>query len=124
MIHLDTNFLILAGRVGTPQAAHYDAWLAAGERFATSAMAWAEFQCGPVTLVEVRTAVQMVGSPEPIMPADATKAAELFNLGGRRRGSLADCLIAAVALRAGAGLATENKADFAPFAGTGLRVLP
>ncbi len=66
----------------------------------------------------------MVGTPVPLMPADAVKAAELFNLAGRRRGSLADCLIAAAALRAGAAVATENRADFAPFAAAGVRVVP
>ena len=124
MIHLDTNFLILAGRIGTAQAAQYNAWLVAGERFAVSAMAWAEFQCGPATLVEARTAMKMVEEVVPIMPADATKGAELFNLAGRRRGSLADCLIAAVALRCGASPATENRADFAPFVSAGLQVVP
>ena len=55
---------------------------------------------------------------------DAALAARLFNLAGRRRGSLADCIIAAVALRVGAAVATENRADFLPFAAAGVRVVP
>jgi predicted nucleic acid-binding protein len=66
----------------------------------------------------------LVGPRIPVEAADAAKAAELFNLAGRRRGSLADCLIAAVALRCGASLATENRADFAPFVSAGLQVVP
>ena len=48
--------------------------------------------------------------------------AQLFNEGGRRRASLVNCMIASVALRAGAALATANPSDFRPIATTGLRV--
>jgi len=53
---------------------------------------------------------------------DGEEAARLFNLGGRRRGSHADCMIAASAIAAGAGLATRNPADFARSAPQGLRL--
>ena len=46
---------------------------------------------------------------------DSEMTARLFNLGGRRRGTLADCMIAAVAIRAGASLATTNPADLRRF---------
>jgi predicted nucleic acid-binding protein len=58
--------------------------------------------------------------PEPFLPVDAALAASLFNHTGRRSRSLADCMIAAVAIRCGAKLATLNTGDFQPLTGHGL----
>ena len=56
------------------------------------------------------------------MGEDAGTTAMLFNRAGRRRGSLLDCMIAAIALRAGAALATANQADFRRLRAAGLRL--
>jgi predicted nucleic acid-binding protein len=50
-------------------------------------------------------------------------AAQLFNLGGRRRGSLGDRMIAAVAVRLDAALATRNRADFGRLTPAGRRLV-
>jgi predicted nucleic acid-binding protein len=122
MIHLDTNYLIRALVPGTPQAAQLNTWIISGESIGICAMAWAEFLCGPVSAAQAAAAVAILGLVESVSSADASVAANLFNSSGRRRGSLADCIIAAVAMRFGASVATENRADFNPFAG--LRLVP
>ncbi len=121
---LDTGFLILGLTPGSSQDAHLRRWLAAGETVRVSIMVWAEFLCGPVSASQTQIATAMVGEPVPLLAVDAARAAELFNAAGRRRGSLADCLIAATALRLGAPLVTENAADFRRFEPMGLQVLP
>jgi predicted nucleic acid-binding protein len=115
MIHLDTNFLIAALTPDTPSEGRLTAWLINGEKFGISSIAWSEFLCGPVTEQERMVAALLLLSPEPFLAVDAEKAAELFNQTGRRSRSLADCQIAAVAMRIGAAIATENENDFKPF---------
>ena len=75
-------------------------------------MAWAEFLCGPVRRPDAHDAAELLGEPVPLTGLDATVGAHLFNMSARRRGSLADCLIAASAVNAGAALATSNLDDF------------
>lgn len=123
MIHLDTNYLIGLLVKGSPQAANVDGWLAAGESLAASAIAWTEFLNGPASPLEiarVRTVLQ--SRIFPFAEADAGEAARLFNNTGRRRGSRFDCLIAAMAIQAGAQLATVNESDFKPLIPHGLRL--
>ena len=54
---------------------------------------------------------------------DATLSARLFNATGRRRGSMQDCMIAAVAIRSSASLATNNALDFRRFVAHGLTIV-
>ena len=123
MILLDTNFLILGLVSGSGQDQRLREWLQAGETLAVSVMVWAEFLCGPVTPDQIRLAAQFLGRPEVLLPEDADRAAALYNATGRRRGSLADCLIASTCLRLIAPIATDNVADFRPFEPMGLMVL-
>lgn len=122
MIHLDTSFLIQALVTGSAADEKLQDWLLRGEEVGISSIALSEFLCGPLTAAEAQLAERLLGSPEPFLTADASKAAELFNATGRRSRSLADCQIAAVALRCGANLATVNVADFTPFQSHGLRL--
>jgi predicted nucleic acid-binding protein len=122
VIHLDTSFLIGAGRRGTREERHLRRWLSAEQVVRMSAIAWAEYLCGPVSVAAVEDAAELVGEPIGFVALDATLAAQLFNAAGRRRGTLADCMIAATAIRSGAALATVNVADFARFAPLGLTI--
>ena len=120
MIHLDTNFLIWALLPGSAAEAKLQTWKKDGEALAISSIAWSEFLCGPLTQNDETLAHMLFPAPEPFLASDAQKAAELFNATGRRSRSLADCQIAAVALRCGARMATANASDFARFHAHGL----
>ncbi len=123
MIQLDTSFLIHGLVRGSGEDQLLREWLSAGETLAASAIAWAEFLCGPLEGSHLQLASRVVTHRLPFAEEDAALAAELFNDSGRRRGSFVDCLIAAVALRSGAPLATSNPSDFERFAPAGLEVL-
>lgn len=120
MIHMDTNFLIKVLSPGTPEESKTRAWLTANEIVAMSAVAWAEFFSGPLSAADEKVARKLITHVEALSGADAEAAAQLFNKTGRRSRSLADCMIAAVAIRCGAKLATINTLDFQPFAQQGL----
>ena len=123
MIHVDTSFLIRALDRNSPEDQQLRVWLREGVSLGISAVSWAEFLCGPVQESDVELATRIVGEPEPFVSGDAMLTARLFDLAGRRRGSLADCMIAATALRAQAPLATGNVSDFRRFESAGLRIV-
>ena len=123
MIHLDTNFLIASLTPSTAESRQVSQWLGAGETIGLSVIIWAEFLCGPVTPQQTALASAAFPDPVALIPQDAVRAAELFNATGRRRGSLADCLIAATCLRLGASIATNNIQDLQRFTPMGLRVI-
>ena len=72
---------------------------------------------------EVELATDILREQVPFLPKDSIMAARLFNLNGRRRGSLTDCMIAATAIRCDAALATSDLADFRELAPLGLRIV-
>jgi len=123
MIHLDTNFLIALENPKSAAAAMFGDWLAHAERVNISALVWTEYRCGPLSVEKLDAAAVLFPAPEPYLPTDATLAARLFNRAGRRRGTLMDCMIAAVALRCQAPLATLDTAHFAPLSSQGLTIL-
>ncbi|HOX58504.1 MAG TPA: PIN domain-containing protein [Candidatus Paceibacterota bacterium] len=120
MIHLDTNFLVSALRAGSPEESQLNLWLSGNEILGTSAVAWAELFCGPLSARDELFARQIFSQVEVLSVIDAEAATQLFNKTGRRPRSLADCVIAAVAIRCGAKLATVNTSDFRPFVQHGL----
>lgn len=121
-VHLDTSFLIRALIANSAENQKIRDWLASGDTVVVSAVAWAEFLCGPLTDNELRLAARIVGTPLDFTPEHATVAAGLFNTSGRRRGTMMDCMIAAVALGDGSQFATANDDDFRRFAEQGLRL--
>ncbi|MCZ0936766.1 MAG: type II toxin-antitoxin system VapC family toxin [Gemmatimonadetes bacterium] len=122
MIHLDTSFLIRALVAGSTEDRRLSGWIAAGEGIGMSAVAWAEFLCGPLSPPRLRVADAIVGPRVDFTGVDAVVAARLFNECGRRRGSLPDCMIAASALGVGAQLATADEAGFRRFKAFGVQL--
>jgi predicted nucleic acid-binding protein len=122
-IHLDTSFLILAILRGSTEDRRLRALIRDRVELSMSAICWAEFCCGPVDESTLDVAVRLVGEPVPFLARYARTAAALFDQCGRRRGSLVDCMIAAIAVETDATIATGNAADFSRFAPAGLRVL-
>jgi predicted nucleic acid-binding protein len=122
LIHLDTSFLVRALHHGSPEDAALREWIKAGEEIAASALAWTEFLIGPLSQAGIDIAAELLGEPLAFGAPESAAAAMLFNKSGRRRGSLVDCMIAAVALEAGAELATANVRDFRRLETFGLRI--
>ena len=122
MILLDTSFLIRSLVAGSAQDRQLRHWLIDKESVGISSIAWAEFLCGPVQPAMIEAVTRFVTVRAAFDEDDALLAAQLFNGSGRRRGSLADCMIAATAIRARAALATANVADFRRVCSAGLEL--
>jgi len=121
-IHLDTCFLIRALVPGSEADIRLRHWLGEGQPLCMTSVAWTEFLCGPLNPQDLVLAEQVVTVRIDYSEQDARRAAEFFNATGRRRGTLADCMIAAAARERGAPLATLNTQDFRCFEELGLRL--
>ena len=119
-IHLDTSFLIRSFSPDTLEARKLERWISDEWTVRISAIVWSEFLCGPVAGRAIDLTASFLGEPIAFDGLHAVVAAQLFNIGGRRRHSSPDCMIAAVALSADAALATSNRKDFERFAAIGL----
>ncbi|MCW1885261.1 type II toxin-antitoxin system VapC family toxin [Luteolibacter flavescens] len=123
MIHLDTNFLVELATMGSDGGRRLREWLKSGRQVGTSAIAWSEFCNGPLSHEQKEAAFAVLDENiADFTWRDGEEAARLFNLGGRRRGSHADCMIAASAIATGATLATRNHGDFERFVPYGLKL--
>jgi predicted nucleic acid-binding protein len=122
MIDLDANFLVDVFEPGTTSPRSLDRWIRNGESINMSSIAWAEFLCGPVEPTRALKARSLLATIEPFTDVDAGLAAELFNTTSRRSRSLADCMIAALAIRRRAALATLDREDFSRFRSFGLKL--
>lgn len=121
MIHLDTNVLIGLAEAETPIVRAVERWLNDREPIGVSAVAWFEFNCGPLDPEAVELIDYVIsGRIVAFNGTHAKRAAELFNSAGRQRASRWDCMIAGAAIESGARLATRNRADFTRFKTAGL----
>jgi predicted nucleic acid-binding protein len=77
----------------------------------------------PLDPLAASRAANLLPNPEPLLVVDAEVAAKLFKGAGRRKGILLDCMIAAIAIRLGATVATSNLSDFTRFQSSGLKVV-
>ena len=122
-LHLDTSALIALADPGGAVLIAVHRSCVAGILPEASAIAWHEFVRGPLTSDELLRVERVLdGRVTPVRRSTAELAARLFNATGRRRASTADCLIAAGAIEAGAGLLTLNTADFELFRPFGLQL--
>ena len=121
MIHLDTNYIVGLVTPRSPLEPQILAWMNAGEKFAASSIAWSEFLTGPVTAGEISDASRILDNRiVGFGAAEAQRAADIFNLTGRKRPTRTDCFIAATAMCARVRLATNNTKHFAVFVPHGL----
>jgi len=122
-IHLDTNCLIrFAGGSSDKLSESILTLIGQGVSIQVSAMAWAEFRCGPLTDDDCVLVSEILTDVIPVNREVSNKAARLFNATGCRSRSLADCIIAATAISCSAQLVTENREDFQPFLTHGLQL--
>ena len=112
MIHLDTSFLIRSLTADSSESRSIRQWISQGETLCISALAWAEFLCGPLSATEAKIAGSIVTQTLPFGQNEAELAAYLFNEAGRNRGTIVDCMIAATAIRNDARLATSDRRFF------------
>jgi predicted nucleic acid-binding protein len=121
VIHLDTNILIDIVTARSEQVAMLREWLTEGKVLTASAVAWSEFLNGPHSHGQ-KDAVRAIlaGGIRPFDEDQAEIASRLFHITGRRRGSHADCMIAAAALAKREVVATRNISDFQRFVPHGL----
>ena len=120
MIHLDTSFLIRASVSGSTEDRALREWVGAQEALGVSAVAWAEFLCGPYERSSLDFLTSVIDRYVEFTTEHAEIAARLFNQSGRRRGSQMDCMIAATAIADSAPIATADQRDFRRFESEGL----
>lgn len=125
LIHLDTNLLIDLVTTGSPHIAVIRQWLKQKRGLAASAVAWSEFCNGPHSRAQKDAVFAVI--ERRVLDFGLQQAelgSRLFHYTGRRRGSHADCMIAAAAMERAAELATRNVKDFERFVPHGLKLIP
>lgn len=99
-------------------------WLQNRVPLAASAVTWSEFCNGPHS-TEQKNAIHaiLLGGIRPFTEDQAEFASRLYHKTGRKRGSHADCMIAAAAYCSSQAIATRNIADFERFVPYGVKLI-
>jgi predicted nucleic acid-binding protein len=121
---LDTNVLIALSSPTHRLFKLVESILGQGGCASTCVIAWHEYIRGPLTAEDHERVINVIESR--ILPLDRSSgelATKLFNETGRRRGSTADCLIAATAILNDYELVTWNYEDFEKFVSMGLKLI-
>lgn len=124
VIQLDTNILIDLVTCHSPQVAMVRGWLKNNTPLSASAVTWSEFCNGPHSK-EQKDAIHAIlrGGIHPFTEDQAEFASRLFHKTGRKRGSHADCMIAAAAFCSRQSIATRNIKDFERFVPYGVNII-
>jgi predicted nucleic acid-binding protein len=123
-IILDTNAMIALSDSKHVLFHIVEGAVKSGAQASTCSIAWHEYVRGPLLDKDRARALRIIENRiHSFGRKDAELAAKLFNQTGRRRGSTADCLIAAVAIRIQAECLTWNLEDFRLFVPHGLRLI-
>ncbi|MBX9742062.1 MAG: type II toxin-antitoxin system VapC family toxin [Chthoniobacterales bacterium] len=124
IICLDTNYLICSLISGSQEAEAMMRWYQSGKKMITSAVAWYEFLCGPVSKEQIQTVTLfLTGGIVPFNDMHARESARLFNDVGRTRRLRVDAMIAATCIVEKTPLATGNHLDFQAFVPLGLKLV-
>ncbi len=122
-VQLDANCLVELATRNTRYSLMLEGWLEDGNSIETSSVAWSEFCNAPLTTESYEnTLMTLAGKIIPLDREMAENASRIFNLGGRRRSSHSDCMIAACAILSNTPLSTLNLKDFERFIPHGLRL--
>ncbi len=124
VIHLDTNLLIDLVTSHSAQVEMVHGWLKKKVPLAASAVTWSEFCNGPHSK-EQKDAIHAIlrGGIHPFTEVQAEFASRLFHKTGRKRGSHANCMIAAAAFCTRQSIATRNCKDFERFVPYGVNLI-
>jgi len=124
VIHLDTNLLIDLVTCHSPQVEMVRGWLKNNTPLSVPAVTWSEFCNGPHSK-EQKDAIHAIlrGGIHPFTEDQAEFASRLFHKTGRKRGSHANCMIAAAAFCSHQSIATSNSKDFERFVPYGVNII-
>ncbi len=123
MIHLDANLLIAIIKISDPHHPTAGRIIAGPGPFGCSSIAWMELHSKPVHPRDTAALKTLLNAGiSPLDEASASLAGEIYHRTGSNRRTRLDAIIAAIAIHAGAELATVNVGDFEPFRPHGLKL--